>query len=160
MMMIHTFSLSSFQLLMKNTTTVTQKFSHRLIKCQSRSWPQRDTEIDGWHHDDNPLLRLTGIQIATKPLPGLTDREYRKLIGVKTTPLGMNYSFYCLEHDHYFNLNYKLQRILSDVLCPIQQCHKKSDTRSFLAFGGLHQDKLIMRHFTSNGTDQCQNGPS
>ena len=31
------------------------------------------------HHGDNPLLKPTGIQIATKPLPGPTNREHRKL---------------------------------------------------------------------------------
>ena len=47
-------------------TTVTQQVSHRPIKCQSRLWPQRGTEVNGSHHGDNPLLRPTGIQIATK----------------------------------------------------------------------------------------------
>ena len=47
-------------------TTVTQQVSHRRIKCQSRLWSQRGTKVNGSHHDDNPLLRLTGIQIATK----------------------------------------------------------------------------------------------
>ena len=47
-------------------TTVTQQVSHRPIKCQSRLWSQRGTKVNGSHHDDNPLLRPTGIQIATK----------------------------------------------------------------------------------------------
>ena len=47
-------------------TTVTQQVSHRSIKCQSRSWSQRSTKVNGSHHGDNPLLRVTGIQIATK----------------------------------------------------------------------------------------------
>ena len=38
------------------------------------------------------------------------------------------------------NLNYKLQRRLSDVL-PIQHSHQ-SDSKRFLAIGGLHGDKL------------------
>ena len=46
-------------------TTVTQ-VSHRPIKCQCRLWSQRGTKINGSHHGDNPLLRPTGIQIATK----------------------------------------------------------------------------------------------
>ena len=46
-------------------TAVTQQVSHRPIKCQSRLWPQRGTEVNGSHHGDNPLLRPTGIQIAT-----------------------------------------------------------------------------------------------
>ena len=47
-------------------TTVTQQVSHRPIKCQSRSWSQRGMKVNGSHHGDNPLLRPTGIQIATK----------------------------------------------------------------------------------------------
>ena len=34
--------------------------------CQSGTWSQRDTKVNGSHHGDNPLLRPTGIQIATK----------------------------------------------------------------------------------------------
>ena len=47
-------------------TTVTQQVSHKPIKCQSRLWSQRGTKVKGSHHSDNPLLRPTGIQIATK----------------------------------------------------------------------------------------------
>ena len=47
-------------------TTVTQQVSHRPIKCQSRLWSQRGTKVNGSHHGDNPLLRPTGIQFATK----------------------------------------------------------------------------------------------
>ena len=46
--------------------TVTQRVSYRLIKCQSRLWSQRGTEVSSSHHGDNPLLRPTRIQIATK----------------------------------------------------------------------------------------------
>ena len=34
--------------------------------CQFGTWSQRGTKINGSHHGDNPLLRPTGIQIATK----------------------------------------------------------------------------------------------
>ena len=46
---------------------------------------KRGTKVtnSGSHHGDNPLIKPTGIQIATKPLPGSTNREHRKLIGVK-----------------------------------------------------------------------------
>ena len=47
-------------------TTATQQVSHRPIKCQSRLRSQRGTKVNGSHHGDNPLLRPTGIQIATK----------------------------------------------------------------------------------------------
>ena len=34
--------------------------------CQSGTWSQRGTKVNGSHHGDNPLLRQTGIQIASK----------------------------------------------------------------------------------------------
>ena len=34
--------------------------------CQSGTWSQRGTKVNGSHHGDNPLLRPTGIQLATK----------------------------------------------------------------------------------------------
>ena len=52
-------------------TTATQKVSHRPIKCQSRLWSQIGTKVNGSHHGDNPLLRPTGIQIATKSYAAL-----------------------------------------------------------------------------------------
>ena len=47
-------------------TTVTQRVSHIPIKCQSRSWSRRGAKVNGSHYGDNPLLRPTGIQSATK----------------------------------------------------------------------------------------------
>ena len=48
-------------------TTVTQQVSHRVIKCQSRCLSsQRCSKVNGSHRGDNPLLRPTGIQLATK----------------------------------------------------------------------------------------------
>ena len=67
-------------------TTATQQVSHRPVVvvvvftltdrastipsnirgCQSGTWSQRGTKVNGSHHGDNPLLRPTGIQIATK----------------------------------------------------------------------------------------------
>ena len=45
---------------------MTQQVSHRPIKYQSRLWSQRGTKINRSHYGDNPLLRPTGIEIATK----------------------------------------------------------------------------------------------
>ena len=39
--------------------------SNILRGCQSGTWSQRGTKINGSHHGDDPLLRPTGIQIAT-----------------------------------------------------------------------------------------------
>ena len=75
--------------------TVTQQVSHRPIKCQSRSWSQRSTKVNGSHPGDIPVLEPAGIQIATEPMPGPTIRDHRKLIVVKTMYLGTSYSFYC-----------------------------------------------------------------
>ena len=33
--------------------------------CQSGTWSQKGAKVNGSHHGDNPLLRPTGIQIAT-----------------------------------------------------------------------------------------------
>ena len=41
------------------------------IKYQSRLWSQRGTNVNGSHHGDNPLLRPTGIHIATKSYAAL-----------------------------------------------------------------------------------------
>ena len=47
-------------------TTATQQVSYRPIKCQSRSWSQRGTNVNWSHHGGNPLVRPTGIQTAPK----------------------------------------------------------------------------------------------
>ena len=39
--------------------------------CQSGTWSQRGTKVNGSYHSDNPLLRQTGIQIATKSYAAL-----------------------------------------------------------------------------------------
>ena len=46
--------------------------------CQSGTRSQRGTKVDGSHHGDNPLLRPTGIQIATKSM-GLYKRWHRPI---------------------------------------------------------------------------------
>ena len=45
--------------------------------CQSGTWSQEGTKVNGPDHGDNPLLRQTGIQIATQSLPGPITREHR-----------------------------------------------------------------------------------
>ena len=54
-------------------TTVTQQVNHRPINCQSRLWSQRGKyeKVNGSHHGDIPLLRPTGIQLATKSYAAL-----------------------------------------------------------------------------------------
>ena len=63
LLLIHTFSVLSLQL---KKLGVTQQVSHGLIICQSRLWSRRCTKVNESHRGDNPLLRPTGIQIATK----------------------------------------------------------------------------------------------
>ena len=41
--------------------------------CQSGTWSQRGIKVNGSHHGDNPLLRPTGIQIATILMVGSRD---------------------------------------------------------------------------------------
>ena len=88
---------------------------------------------------DSPLLKPTGTQIATKPLPGPTTREHRKHIGIKTMSLGTSYSFTGVLPACQ-NLNYKLQRRQSNVLPHPPKPSKVTTTK--LAIGGLHDDKL------------------
>ena len=69
-------------------TTVTQQVSHhRPIKCQSRLWSQRDTKVNRSHHGDNPLLRPTGIQIATKSYATLQAMKPTNITAVHQTSL-------------------------------------------------------------------------
>ena len=91
-----------------------QRVSHRPIKCQFCSWSQKGTKVNRLHHGDNPLHKPRRIQIAKKNLPGASDREYRKFT---------KYSFYCPECCQYF-------RVI------------KSNSKRFLALGGLNDDKL------------------
>ena len=132
-------------------TRVTQEVSHRPIKCQFRLWSQRDTKVNWSHHGDNPLLRPTGMQIATKYVSGLTNRQHRKLIGVKTMSLGMNYSFYCciwspasiLKSELLIiNTSYDTEKEDCLMCCPSNKIIK-SDKISFQIPGGLHEDKFI-----------------
>ena len=68
-------------------TTVAQGVSHRPIKCQSRLWSQRGTKVNGSHHGDNPLLRPTGIQIATKSYATLQAMAPTNIKMVRQTSL-------------------------------------------------------------------------
>ena len=47
--------------------------------CQSGTWSQRGTKVNGSHHGDNPLLGPTGIQIATKSYATLYKRWHRPI---------------------------------------------------------------------------------
>ena len=89
-------------------------------------------------------LKPAGIQIATKSLPQVKAPENtgNSSASIQTMSLCTNYSFYCLECWPLFqNLNYKLQRRLSDVL-PIYQTEV---TRNYISkpFGGFHEDKIL-----------------
>ena len=65
-------------------TTVTQQVSHRDLDLSNANLArrsQRGTKVNGSHHGDSSLLKPTGIQIATKPFRGPTNREHREFIG-------------------------------------------------------------------------------
>ena len=81
-------------------TTVTHKVSHRPvvdwastipsnipIKYQSRLWSQRGTKVNESHHGDNPLLRPTGIQIATKHYTTLQSMAQTNIKTASSNPL-------------------------------------------------------------------------
>ena len=137
-------------------TTVTQVVSCRPITCQSRLWSQRVTKINGSKHRKNPLLKPTGIQTATKPLPGTTNREHEKPIGTKTLSLGKNYSFYVLGRCQYFRIQVKRYREDCLMCCPSNNVIKR-DSNTCYRRVTRRQD---MRHSKLYGTVQCQNGTS
>ena len=144
---------------LKNYDTVTQQVSHRPIECQSRSWSQRGTKVNGSRHGDNSLLKPTGIQIATKSLPGFTTlkKTYRRQEYVFGYELQLLLSgvLPILQ-----KLNYKLQRTLSerDAHLPKYQTHQKG-LKMFSSYRRVTR-RQFMRDFTRDGTDQCQNGSS
>ena len=53
-------------LLLSSLTDRASTIHNNIRGCQSGKWSQRGTKVNGLHHGDNPLLRPTGIQIATK----------------------------------------------------------------------------------------------
>ena len=54
--------------------------------CQSGMWSQRGTKVNRSHHGDNPLLRPTGIQIATKSYATLQAMAPTNIKTVHQTP--------------------------------------------------------------------------
>ena len=68
-------------------TKVTQQVSHISIKCKSRLWSQKGTKVNESHHGDNPLLRPSGIQIATKSYAALQAMAPTNLKTVHQTSL-------------------------------------------------------------------------
>ena len=141
MLLIRTFSDLSLQLLKKLHSTVTQQVSHRPIKRRSRLslWSRRGAKVNGTHHGDNPLLKPEGIRIATKPIPGPTNREHSKLIGVKAIYLGYElqflFSIWSAAHPHSICL----------MGCPIDKVIKSNTKCSVnssslvISIGGLHR---------------------
>ena len=75
----------------------TQEYS--IHGCQSGTWPQSGMKVKQVTlcHGGNPLLKQTGIRIATKAFPGPTTREHRELVSIKTMSCGTSSSFCCLE---------------------------------------------------------------
>ena len=91
-------------------------------------------KVNRSHHGDKPATQTYRDPIAKKSLPGLSTREHRKLTGIKTMSLGTNYLVRFLSSGVlpiFQNLNYKLQRGLSDVLC----CPSKVTQKGFLSVG-------------------------
>ena len=99
----------SHRVVLTTEETAGTQVSHRRTTCMSILPPghkkvRRSTGHK--HHGENPLLKPIGVQITKNSLPGLTTRELRKHIGVKTMSLGTSYSFYChsLECCQYFRI--------------------------------------------------------
>ena len=112
--------------------------SNNVRGCQSDTWLHRGKKVKakGSYHGDNPLLKPTGIQIATKFLPDQTTREHLKLVRVKTMSLGTSYSFFyltCCQNFTFWVTSYREAAHLPKSL--------KVSQKVFLlmAFGELHK---------------------
>ena len=107
--------------------------------------------------------RCAAIQIATNSLPGSTTlrRQHRKLIGAKTMSLGTKCNFYCCiwSCQYYFRILVTSYREDCLVCCPYNKVIK-SDPKTCLALGGLHEDTLCHTLQAMTPTNQCQNGSS
>ena len=103
---------------------------------------------------------LTEIHVATFFLPGSTNREHRKLIGVKTIDI-FGYKLQLLPCGVLpvcQNLSYKLQIRLADLEPPSNKL-VKSDSKRFPRYSYRTViRRQVMRHFTTKSTDHCQNG--
>ena len=93
LLLIHTFSVLSLQL---KKLRLHKKSVIDLSNANPARGHKDVRRSTGHIMGDNPLLKLTGIQTATKTFPDRTARGHRKLIGVKTMSLGTNCSFFCL----------------------------------------------------------------
>ena len=119
--------------------------------CQSGTVRGPKEKVNGSHHGDNARLKPPGIQNATKPLAGLTNREHRELTGVKTVSLGTNYSFSVQSAASIS------KRRMSDVLpCPSTTVIK---SRFPMKLSEVRR-RQVTRDFTRTATDQGQNGSS
>ena len=137
-------------------TTATKQVSHRPIKCQSRSWSQRGTKVNGSHHGGSPLLKPTSPQ---KPCPAQPTTNIgnlsasRRCLWVRTTVSTAVSGVLPV----FQNRNCKLHSRLSGLL-PDQQSHQK--LRKRFSSSRRVTRRQAMRHFTGHGTDQCRNGSS
>ena len=106
------------------------------------SWWQPATQTN---RDLNPVKTLAKF-----------NQEHRKLFGVKDNVFGYELQFVLSEvlpvcH----NLNCKLHGGLPDVLSNLTKS-SKNIFKSFPSSRGVTR-RHVMRHFASNGADQCQN---
>ena len=89
-----------------------------------------------------PWIEACSSPLAREYLCFISYSHYTALVS-PPVPRHLAHIYMMTEEYHtseFQNLNHKLQRRLYDVL-PIQQSH---DTISFLALGGLHEDKLCV----------------
>ena len=107
---------------------------HRLIIC----FPAIATSLS-----KQPWIEACSSPLAREYLGLISYSHYTALLVSPPVPRHLAHIYMVTEEYHtseFQNLNYKLQRRLFDVLL-IQQSH---DTISFLALGGLHEDKLCV----------------
>ena len=95
----------------------------------------------------------------TKFLLGLTTRQHRKLIGVKTMCLGAHCGLYCLKCCQYFRN--AITSYQDNCLMPWSSIKKviKSGSKRFYRYRRVTR-RQVMRRLTRNGTDKCRHDSS
>ena len=105
-------------------------------------WPQRGTTVNGSQHGDNPLLKPIGIQIATKNLARSSHSRISGIFRHQDDVFGYELQLLLSEvYPVFQNLNYKLQRSLSERAVHVLPKSSKMIPNVFLAIEGLHEDK-------------------
>ena len=162
MLWIDTFSVLSLQLKKQRSHNESAIYTRRPFKRQLRSRPQRGAVRRTTSHimvTALLLLKPTRIQITTKSLPAPTAQERRKLLRVKTMSSSTNYSTVSTVRSAASVPESEIQDTEMTVWCAAHPPKSSKVTQKVFSSRRVTR-RQVMRHFTSNGTDQCQNSSS